>query len=184
MERLQGIVLLVGVIGINEQNTKINSCLNRGVVEATNQNEYGSTNVGGIIGMNCGNVFNCYNSGTITGQNKNVGGIIGLNRGGLENSYNIGDVSGPVDTTGAIVGYNNEFYDDGTNITYVGKTNNCYSLEGVTSELFGENNSIIGKECSFKNSDELKGLYEVLGGPFKEDTENKKNNGYPILEWQ
>ena len=41
----------------------------------------------------------------------------------------------------------------------------------------------MGSECSFKTSDELKKLYEVLGNDFKEDIEGI-NNGYPILEWQ
>ena len=129
------------------------------------------------------NIFSCYNSGTITGQYRHVGGLVGLNRGTLEDSYNTGNVSGPVDTTGAIVGYNNEFYYDVTNTTYIGETHNCYSLEGITSKLFGENNSIIGEECSFKSSNELKSLYKVLGSDFKEDI-NNINNNYPILEWQ
>ena len=165
-------------------NCEISLCYNKGNIIANGSHE-NSSNVGGIMGLSLNtNIFSCYNSGTITGQYRHVGGIVGLNRGTLENSYNIGTVSGPTDRTGAIVGYNNEFYYDVTALTYIGETHNCYSLEGVTSKLFGENNSIIGEECSFKNSDELKGLYEVLGDAFKEDIENKKNNGYPILSWE
>ena len=164
-------------------DSKIFQCYNKGNVTA-NGNHQSSSNVGGIMGLSLNtNIFSCYNSGRITGQYRHVGGIIGLNRGTLENSYNIGNVSGPVDTIGAIVGNNNEFYYDVTDITYIGETHNCYSLEGVTSKLFGVNSSIVGSECSFKTSDELKNLYEVLGNDFKEDIEGI-NNGYPILEWQ
>ena len=169
--------------GNTSSKSNIFLCYNKGNVIANGENQ-NSSNVGGIMGLNLNtNIFNCYNSGTITGQYKHVGGLVGLNRGTLENSYNIGIVSGPTDRTGAIVGYNQEFYYEVTKGTYVGKTNNCYSLEGVTGKLFGENDSIIGSECSFKTSDELKSLYEVLGNGFKEDTENK-NNGYPILSWE
>ena len=164
-------------------NCEISLCYNKGNV-TTNGSQQSSSNVGGIMGLCLNtNIFSCYNSGTITGQYRHVGGLVGLNRGTLEDSYNTGNVSGPVDTTGAIVGYNNEFYYDVTNTTYIGETHNCYSLEGITSKLFGENNSIIGEECSFKSSNELKSLYKVLGSDFKEDI-NNINNNYPILEWQ
>ena len=112
-----------------------------------------------------------------------MGGIIGLNRGTLENSYNTGIINGSASQIGAIVGYNSEFYYEAQKVTYIGKINNCYSLEGVANNLYGANNSIISSECSFKTSGELKSSSNVLGNKFKEDTEGI-NDGYPILEWQ
>ena len=174
---------MVGVVGCNDSSVEIDSCFNKWIVESIGQNEYGNSNVGGIIGLNLSTVSNCYNVGTIKGAHSNVGGIVGLNRRILENSYNIGNVSGPVDTTGSIVGNNDEFYNEEANVTYIGKANNCYSLDGVANNLYGANNSIIGSECSFKTSDELKGLSNVSGNKFKEDAEGI-NDGYPILYWQ
>ena len=172
---------MVGVVGYNDSSVEIDSCFNKGIVESIGQNEYGNSNVGGIIALNIATVSSCYNAGTIKGAYSNVGGIAGLNRGILENSYNIGNISGPLDTTGAIVGNNDEFYY--AMVTYVGKINNCYSLEGVATNLYGVNEATMGSECSFKTSDELKGLSNVLGNKFKEDAEGI-NDGYPILYWQ
>ena len=162
--------------------SRIILCYNKGSITANGELS-NSSSAGGILGYNVNSkVSSCYNSGAITGQFGGVGGIIGLNRDILENSYNRGTINGPSDTVGSIVGYNEELLNyEGA--TYIGKTTNCYSLEGVASKLFGVNSSIVGSECSFKTSDELKKLYEVLGNDFKEDIEGI-NNGYPILEWQ
>ena len=73
--------------------------------------------------------------------------------------------------------------DTETDTTYIGKIYNSYSLENVTTDLCGVNNSILGNECSFKTSLELQSLYVTLGNSFKED-KNNINNGYPILQWQ
>lgn len=173
-----------GISGYTSLNTLINQCYNAGDIKAIGQNEFGNSNVGGIVGLNSGgSIIDCYNIGTITGINNNVGGIIGLNRGTLENSYNTGIVSSSSNYIGGIVGNNSEFYSSENDTTYIGKTYNSYSLKGVAINLFGTNNSLIGEECSFKNSTELQSLYTILGSAFEKDTENI-NNGYPILQWQ
>ena len=173
-----------GIVGTTDNNALVDRNFNNGNVEAYGGNvESNSSNVGGIIGLNNGTISNCYNTGTIKSAFNNVGGLVGLNRGKLKNSYNIGNVDSSSNVIGAIVGNNNEFFDTSTNISYVGEISNCYSLDNMANNLVGVNNSIIGIECSYKNSDELKRLANTLGSSFKEDTE-KVNNGYPILNWQ
>ena len=172
-----------GICGNLSMQGEIKECYNTGIIEATDKNTSGNSNVGGIIGLNQSNIENCYNRGTITGAYGNIGGIIGLNRGTLKNSYNAGVINGETETKGCLVGNNNEFYYSETDTTYIGKIHNCYSLEGLSENLYGINNSIIGNECSFKTSTELQNLYSTLGEAFKADTDNI-NNGYPILSWQ
>lgn len=165
------------------EKTMIDQCYNTGNIKATDKNLSGNSNVGGIVGINAGNITNCYNTGIITGEYNNIGGLIGLNRGTLKNGYNIGNVNGLVETMGGIVGNNNEFYYEEYNVTYNGKVYNSYSLEGVAEKLIGTNNSIIGNECSLKTNSELQNLYTTLGDSFKID-KNTINKGYPILQWQ
>ncbi len=174
---------LGGILGTNDYNSNVDKCFNSGKIEANVANQYNNSNVGGIIGINIASVSNCYNIGEIVGKANNSGGIIGLNRGNLKNSYNTGNVSSTQTIIGAVVGNNNEFFDSTTNMTYSGTIDNSYALEGSANKLFGENTSVINENCSFKNSDELKSLYNILGNAFEEDLENK-NNGYPILSWQ
>ena len=185
--KITGEAYVGGILGLQNaedvENCEVDSCFNIGEVEAIGKNFSGNSNVGGIVGLNLISISNCYNVGTIKGAFDNVGGIIGLNRGILQNSYNAGNVTGLANEVGGIVGNNNEYYDSTVDITFIGKTGNCYSLEGVATNLYGANNSIIGSECSFKTSDELKSLSNVLGNKFKEDTEGI-NDGYPILYWQ
>ena len=172
-----------GIIGTNAYYTSIDACFNSGKIDANSGNQNNNSNVGGIIGLNMSSVSNCYNIGEIIGKFNNAGGIIGLNRGILKNSYNAGNVDSTQSIIGSVVGNNNEFFDSTTNMTYTGTIDNCYALEGSTNKLFGENTSVINENCSFKNSDELKSLYNILGNTFREDLENV-NNGYPILFWQ
>ena len=173
-----------GITGTGSNDSKINQCFNKGIIESSGGNiESGNSNIGGIIGLNLVNVLNCYNAGTIISASNNAGGLVGLNRGILENSYNVGNIESSATAIGAIAGNNNEFFDSSTNITYSGKVYNCYSLQGILTNIIGTNNSIIGNECSYKRADELKGLINILGKSFKEDSE-KVNEGYPILNWQ
>ncbi len=173
-----------GISGQIGYNCETSQCLNRGKIEANGGNvESGNSNVGGIGGLNLATISNCYNSGTIISASNNAGGLVGLNRGILENGYNVGSIDSSASAIGAIAGNNNEFFDPSANTTYTGKINNCYSLQGILTNIVGANNSIIGSECSYKSSDELKGLTNILGQSFKEDT-NNINDGYPILNWQ
>ena len=65
-------------------------------------------NLGAVVGVNTGTVFNCFSSGSITGTGTNaysIGGLVGHNNGGiLSGSASSCTVSGK--TTGGLVGSN------------------------------------------------------------------------------
>jgi len=65
----------------------------------------GSTNVGGLAGINYGTISASYATGSLSG-NDNVGGLVGLNGGVISSSYATGSVSGLGVSIGGLVGYN------------------------------------------------------------------------------
>lgn len=66
-----------GIIGTNAEGKKVENVVN--AISVTGKDKNGlSENVGGLIGVNKGNVTNGRNNGTITGTN-NVGGLVGNN---------------------------------------------------------------------------------------------------------
>ena len=68
----------------------------------------GNTDVGGVVGFNCGTVKTSYNTGSVSG-NTSVGGVVGDNHGTVETSYNTGSVSGTGTSScnvGGVVGQN------------------------------------------------------------------------------
>lgn len=68
---------LGGVVGVNTEKGNVQYVDSLGV---TNGGATGSSNIGGIIGINNGNMYSGYNESIVTG-NDNVGGIIGTNEG-------------------------------------------------------------------------------------------------------
>ena len=91
---------LGGIAGYNSQNGKIDNAFNTGVTHG----EYGdgnitSNSVGGIVGVNVGNVRNVFNSSDVTGGDY-VGGVVGYNSvfgevaetGKISNAVNAGDI--------------------------------------------------------------------------------------------
>jgi len=63
----------------------------------------GGIYVGGVAGYVNGTITNCYNTGSITGNN-NIGGVVGDITGNIMNCYNTGTVLGN-DNVGGVVGY-------------------------------------------------------------------------------
>lgn len=103
-----------GIIGYSDADTLIEDCYNLSNVESISTNsKYGYVGVGGILGKtHYGNVIinNCYNEGTIIGNDCKVGGITGVS-GNIYNSYNIGKI---IKGSG-IIGFGGSIY-------------NCYNL--------------------------------------------------------
>ena len=93
----------------------------------------GNDYVGGVCGYNySGTVTNCYNTGSVSG-NRYVGGLCGLNYGIMSimtNCYNTGKVTGN-DYVGGVCGWN-----DGT-------VTNCYNTGNVTG------NDYVGGVCGY-----------------------------------
>ena len=92
--------------------------------------------VGGVCGLNFGNVTNCYNSGTVAGSNQ-VGGVCGYNNRTVTNCYNSGTVEGTDSNIGGVCGDNES-----------GTVTNCYNTGSVTGSYYvggvcGQNNATV-----------------------------------------
>src|SRR5690606_23914392 len=67
----------------------------------------GDDNLGALVGQNLeGTIASSYSTASASGVN-NVGGLVGWNEGGsIENTYATGSVVGSVNNAGGLVGYN------------------------------------------------------------------------------
>jgi hypothetical protein len=111
---------------------------NVGVVKVTIN---GEISVGGLIGVNYGDISNSYTSGKVI-ANKDVGGLVGSMsvHGSVSNSYSIANVSGD-DSIGGLVGDNK------------GHVTNSYSSGYITGKKdFGGLVGCMGVHASVSNS--------------------------------
>lgn len=97
-----------GIIGTNAEGKKVENVVN--ATSVTGKDKDGkSENVGGLIGVNNGNVTNGRNNGEITGVN-NVGGLVGNNASKNSTLTNLVNDSSAeifgVNNVGGITGYN------------------------------------------------------------------------------
>lgn len=100
---------LGGVVGVNNVVGNVQYVDSLGVTNGgTNSNK-----VGGIIGVNNGNMYSGYNESIVTGNN-NVGGIIGVNSEDVTNIVNATGVEGH-DYVGGLIGDNAGNVTDGRN---------------------------------------------------------------------
>ena len=81
---------LGGVVGVNTEKGNVQYVDSLGV---TNGGAHLSNNVGGIIGINNGNMYSGFNESIVSGKDK-VGGIIGNNTGTVTNIVNASSVDG------------------------------------------------------------------------------------------
>ena len=96
----------------------------------TNGGATNSSNIGGIIGTNKGNMYSGYNESIVSGKD-NVGGIIGGNEGKYENDkWNGGTVANVVNATGVTGTGNNVGGLLGTNIGSVENGRNNGTITG------------------------------------------------------
>ncbi len=80
----------------------------------------GEDNVGGLAGASVGTVSSCHSTGSVTGK-QYVGGLVGRNDGTVNNSYSTGNAIGDR-AVGGLVGWNRE-----------GTVSMCYATGSVTS---------------------------------------------------
>lgn len=97
-----------GVVGWNEAQAVIKVSYNKGEVNATGER------IGGVAGLNLGNIASCYNKGTILAYGNKIGGITGDNQTNsstatVSKCYNEGEfiITGESFNIGGIAGYNN-----------------------------------------------------------------------------
>ena len=138
---------LGGVVGVNTENGDVQMVDSLGV---TNGGTTGSSNVGGVIGINNGNMYSGYNESIVSGKD-NVGGIIGENTGtynGTDKKWTSGTVSNVVNATGVTGSGNKVGGLLGTNIGSVtnGRNNGTITGTNYVGGLVGDNanaNSIL-----------------------------------------
>ena len=116
---------VIGSVGWGE-NVRIFGCTNKGDV-------FGKGQMGGIVGyLNLGVVYNCCNTGNITGTNYEIGGIIGFTYQGSQiyNCYNTGDITGSGVQLGGICG----FLSSWCTVNYTTTVDNCYNYGQIISK--------------------------------------------------
>ncbi len=102
----------------------------------------GGYSVGGVCGRNDGTVTNCYNSGSVAGNNY-VGGVCGMNGGGtVTNCYNTGSVAGN-GYVGGLCGLN------------YGTVTNCYNSGSVAG------NNYVGGVCGWNDIGSITNCYNT-----------------------
>lgn len=131
---------LGGVVGVNTEKGNVQYVDSLGV---TNGGTTGSSNVGGVIGINKGNMYSGYNESIVSG-NDYVGGIIGQNTGKYENyKWNGGTVENVVNATGVtgssnyvggLVGTNTGSVTNGRNNGTIAGTNYVGGLVGDNAD--------------------------------------------------
>ncbi|MDO5149967.1 MAG: GLUG motif-containing protein [Oscillospiraceae bacterium] len=101
------------------------------------------TYTGGVCGgNNSGTIQNCYNEGSVTGKDERTGGVCGNNeKATIINCYNTGKVVGNISGSGGVCGNN---YTDGT-------IQNCYNIGTVSLSTTVEE-SAIGGVCGYNKS--------------------------------
>lgn len=125
--------------------------------------------VGGVCGGNYGgNITECYNKGTVNGNDQYIGGVCGNNGGTIQNCYNEGSVTGKNERTGGVCGGNENAsiincYNTGKvvgrtgcggvcgNNYTSGTIQNCYNI-GMVSLSTTVNESAIGGVCGYNKS--------------------------------
>lgn len=118
---------LGGVVGVNTEKGNVQYVDSLGV---TNGGATGSSNIGGIIGTNNGNMYSGYNESIVSGKD-NVGGIIGTNAADkkVENVVNATGVEGK-DNVGGLVGVNSGSVTNGRNNGTITGTNYVGGMVG------------------------------------------------------
>ncbi|GHV38237.1 hypothetical protein AGMMS49546_08260 [Spirochaetia bacterium] len=84
----------------------------------------GKSNVGGIAGS-ADTITACYNTGTVNGTGSNIGGVAGLNQGSISACYNTGTVGGS-SPSGGVEGFSQG-----------GSMDACYFISTNTSGMTG-----------------------------------------------
>jgi hypothetical protein len=164
------------------------------------------SSVGGLIGLNKGNVYKSYTSTNVSSRSSFLGGFTGANRGTIKNCYSTGKVTGRYrESIGGFVGDNmygtikysyssgavNSDGNDhgGFNGHNKGTIKHCY----WDKEASGVNNSVGG---TGKSSQKMRNhlTFTDNGWDFMNETDNgteniwginpNENGGYPFLKWQ
>ncbi len=115
----------VGVlVGFNNPGATVSNCYATGVSIGS------GNNIGGLVGFNDvgATIANCYSTGSVKGEIW-VGGLVGINNGNITNSYATGNVTGEIGI-GGLAGING--YDGENTISTNATIAHCYAAGNVT----------------------------------------------------
>jgi PGF-pre-PGF domain-containing protein len=120
-------------------NTSTDSIIKN--VGLVNVNVTGNTYVGGLVGLNKGNITNAYSNGIVIGNNA-VGGLVGLNsEGNVTNSYSNGNVISTNAYAGGLVGQNYGCVANSYSTTEVDGNNYVAGFAGSNSGIINDSYS-------------------------------------------
>ncbi|MBN2588714.1 MAG: SUMF1/EgtB/PvdO family nonheme iron enzyme [Sedimentisphaerales bacterium] len=106
---IEGYNYVGGLVGSMDPNSNITGCYSE--VSVT-----GNLSIGGLTGLNAGEINQCYSMGHVTGNEASTGGLVGNNQTGtVTECYNTGTVEGNI-FVGGLVGWNGNddyIFDDG-----------------------------------------------------------------------
>ncbi len=147
---LKGTAIVGGLIGSNETDQPLLKCFATGRIDGT------EGNIGGLVGMNHGQVTHCHATGNVVGKDQ-LGGLIGISQAGaIVGCCAKGSVEGTGDRIGGLIGKNN------------GAMAHCYATGNVSGRnLIG---GLVGADkegCPFSNcyaSGVVRGSGIYIGG--------------------
>ena len=90
-------------------------------------------NVGGVVGLNDGDMTSLYNESIVMGKD-NVGGVAGTNGGSITNAVNTTDITATGELAGGIAGVNSGGIDSGRNTGIVNGTNSVGGMVGANEK--------------------------------------------------
>ena len=199
---ISGLYADMGNIGLISQVGESGIVRNVGIVASMIK---GSSQVGGVAGVNNGIIEGCYFSGKVVATNQSVGGIVGENNGNVTNCYSLAYVQG-TNMVGGLVGYNKQAsvsncYHSGAIIgnssvgalvgadTYSSVTNCYYNSTKalVTLEAIGRNNNstvvnVEGKSAEQFASGEVAHLLQKENTQYVWGQDNNQAGATPILD--
>ena len=164
---------LGGVVGVNTEKGNVQYVDSLGV---TNGGATGSSNIGGIIGTNKGNMYSGYNESIVSGAD-NVGGIIGTNAEGkkVENVVNATGVEGK-DNVGGLVGVNSGSVTNGRNNGTITGTNYVGGMVGSNAQGATLTNLVNDSSAAIEGENYVGGIAGTNAGTITEQNQSNLIN--------
>ena len=161
---------LGGVVGVNTEKGDVQFVDSLGVTNGGTN----SDKVGGIIGVNKGNMYSGYNESIVSGKN-NVGGIIGVNTSTVSNIVNATGING-TDYVGGLVGDNDGSVSSGRNNGTI--TGNDYVGGMVGSNGAGSilENLVNAESADIVGEDYVGGIAGTNSGEITADDQSTLDN--------
>ncbi len=152
---ISGLYANMGNIGLISQVGESGIVRNVGIVASMIK---GSSQVGGIAGVNNGIIEGCYFSGKVVATNQSAGGIVGENNGSVTNCYSLAYVQG-ANMVGGLVGYNKQSsvsncFHSGAIVgnNYVGALVGTATYSSVTNCYYNSTKALVTLEAIGRNN--------------------------------